>query len=74
MAAKFEVNRIYSCRLSNFDDGVFLFKVTARAASSITLQAPDRTEMTHCIFIAPNGVEAIRPHGACPLSPIMLAR
>ncbi len=75
MSAKFQVHRIYSCRLSDFgDDGIFLFRLVARTKDSVTLMGRDRVEKTLPVFIAANGAEAVRPHGSCPLSPVLMAR
>lgn len=74
MSEKFAVNAFYSCHLPDLEDGIFLFKCTARTESSITLQRPDRTEKTLAVFIASNGAEAVRPHGSCSLSPVLIAR
>jgi hypothetical protein len=74
MSAKFKLDRIYSCRLPDFEDGIFLFKVEDRTADTVLLSTPDGTKMRHELFIAPNGAEALRPHGQCPHSPVLLAR
>lgn len=75
MSAKFKVKHYYSCRLSDFgDDGIFLFRLAARTEDSVTLHGQDGVKKTFPVFIAPNGAEALRPHGSCPLSPVLIAR